>query len=229
MRSPLADGKLEALAQVTSTQDQLADHVRKGDGITALLAAHQSAGRGRLQRTWVSSPGESLNLSLAFPHYKNHPQPWLIGMGVAAAVAAAIHVRLQWPNDLILDGKKVGGILTEIVDGVPIVGIGVNLNQPSFTGELESKAISLAMHRKSTYDADRIASLILERIELLPEPESWDALHSVWMLFDSTPGKRYQLPKGEEAIAIGIGPEGELIASVDGETTNVLAADALFS
>ena len=229
MRSPLADGKLEILSEVASTQDLLAEHLRAGNGITAILAKHQTAGRGRLQRQWLSTPGDSLNLSLAFHAYKDHPQPWLVGMAVAAAVAAAIHVRLQWPNDLILDNKKVGGILTEIIDGVPVVGIGVNLNQAAFTGALESKAISLAMHRKSQYDPERIANLIFERIELLPEPESWDALHSVWMLFDSTPGKRYLQPDGSEAVAIGIGSDGELIASVDGETTSVLAADALFS
>lgn len=229
MRSPLADGKLEILAEVTSTQDLLADHLRRADGITAVLAKHQTAGRGRLQRQWLSTPGDSLNLSLAFPAYKDHPQPWLVGMAVAAAVAAAIHVRLQWPNDLILDNKKVGGILTEIIEGVPVVGIGINLNQEAFAGDLESKAISLAMHRKSQYDPERIANLILERIDLLPEPDSWDALHSVWMLFDSTPGKRYIQSDGTEAVAIGIGSDGELIASVDGETTSVLAADALFN
>lgn len=149
-------------------------------------------------------------------------------MAVAAAVAAAVHVRLQWPNDLILDGRKVGGILTELVDGIPIVGVGLNLNQTEFPAEFAEKAISLAMHRKSTYDPKRICSLILERISLLPEPTSWDELKAVWMLFDSTPGKKYTLPDGSVAVAIAIGPEGELIAAVDGETTNVLAADAIF-
>jgi hypothetical protein len=48
------------------------------------------------------------------------------------------------------------------------------------------------------------------------------------MLFDATPGKKYKLSSGEEAIAIGIGPDGELICSVDGETQTVLAADAIF-
>lgn len=228
MRSPLADGSLKILEEVGSTQDVLAEHLRADDGVLAVLARHQTAGRGRLQRPWVSSPGDALNLSLGFTSYRHHPQPWLIGMAVAAAVAAAAHARLHWPNDLILDGKKVGGILTEIIDGVPVVGVGLNLNQTSFPAELADRAISLAMHRKSQYDPERIAAAIFERIDLLPEPDSWEAIHSVWMLFDSTPGKRYLLPNGSEAIAIGIGPEGELIASVDGETTNVLAADALF-
>ena len=227
MRSPLADGQLEIVESVDSTQDALAQRLRTNAGVSALLAEHQTAGRGRHRRSWVNEPGQSLSLSLAFLDYRDHPRPWLIGMGVAAAVAAAIHSRLQWPNDLILDAKKVGGILTEIVDGVPIVGSGLNLNQTEFPLEIRDRAISLRMHRNSSYDAKRITELILERVELLPEPESWDAIHSIWALFDATPGKTYLLDDGSKAIGIGIGPEGELIASVNGETTTVLAADAL--
>ncbi len=154
-------------------------------------------------------------------------------MSVAVAVAAAIHAKVQWPNDLVLDGKKVGGVLSEVVtspDGqqIVVVGVGVNLNQTEFPEDLADKATSLKLHRDSNYDALRLADQILERITLLPEPHSWTILNPVWMVFDATPGKKYMLASGEEAIALGIGPEGELICSVDGETTNVLAADAMF-
>ncbi len=61
----------------------------------------------------------------------------------------------------------------------------------------------------------------------MPEPEHWSDLQPVWTLFDDTAGKHYRLISGEEAIAIGIGPEGELVCAVEGETTMVMAAEAI--
>lgn len=233
MKTPLDSGELLTLDVVASTQDTLSEALRFGSGVTAVLAQHQTQGRGRFERPWHSEAGDSLTLSLAFPAYADHPKPWFIGMAVAAAAAAALHCRVQWPNDLVLDGKKLGGILSEMMldaEGrrVPVVGVGVNLNQKRFPDDIADKATSLALHRDATYDAARVAQQIIERISLLPEPDSWENLRSVWMLFDSTPGKKYLLPNGDKAVALGIGPDGELICAVDGETTTVMVADAIF-
>ncbi len=233
MHSPLDSGSLVDLVEVTSTQDVLAQAMAAGTPTTAVRAEFQTQGRGRFDRKWISAPGESLCLSLAFPAYADHEKPWLIGMAVAAAVAAAVHARVQWPNDITLDGKKLGGILTEIVTDpagrrIAVVGIGLNLNQSQFPADLAERATSLAIHRSSVYDPKRITDQIIERIKLLPEPLTWDDLRPVWMLFDATPGKKFLLADESQAIGIGIGPEGELICAVDGETTTVLAADAVF-
>lgn len=236
MKSPLTTGPWLELGDVDSTQIVAAKRLR-GEEIGpvpgVVLAAHQTKGRGRFDRTWFSKPGESLAMSLVFEAYADHPKPWLIGMGVACAVAAALHCRLQWPNDLVLGGKKLGGILSEmVVDArgrkVPVVGVGLNLNTTEFPEELAERAISLALFRPGVYEAKPIAEAILERVEALPEPESWSSLRAVWSLFDMTAGKIYQLADGHQALGIGIGPEGELICSVEGETQTVLAADALF-
>jgi len=233
MKAPISPGQWSVLEETPSTQDVVADSLRSGVGSLAVLSQHQTAGRGRFDRVWVSPQGEALTFSMAFTEYPNHPRPWVIGMSVAVAVAAAIHAKVQWPNDLVLDGKKVGGVLSEVIKGadgnqVVVVGVGVNLNQTKFPEDLAERATSLKLHRDSDYDALRLADQILERINLLPEPHSWASLSPVWMVFDATPGKKYMLANGDEAIALGIGPEGELICSVDGETTNVLAADAMF-
>lgn len=177
--------------------------------------------------------GESVSLSLTFPDYADHPSPWLIGMGVAAAAAGALHCRLRWPNDLFIDNKKLGGVLTEIVTDpqgrrIPIVGIGVNIRTHSFPEELRDIATSLANHRPEFPTPIEAAHQIVQRIRLAPEPDSWSSLQPQWMLFDSTPEKHYRLHDGSEAIAIGVGPRGELICAVEGETQIVLAADALF-
>jgi BirA family biotin operon repressor/biotin-[acetyl-CoA-carboxylase] ligase len=236
MKCPLQDGPWLELPEVDSTQRVAARRLR-GEEIGpvpgVVLAAHQTEGRGRFERNWHTSPGDSLAMSLVFQAYAGHPKPWLIGMAVACAAAAAVHCRLQWPNDLVLAGMKAGGILSElIVDGtgrkVPVVGVGINLNMTAFPEELRDTAISLAMFRPGLYDARTIAEAIVDRVASLPEPDDWSALRPVWSLFDMTPGKRYQLSGGQTALGVGIGPEGELICSVDGETHTVHAADAIF-
>jgi BirA family transcriptional regulator, biotin operon repressor / biotin---[acetyl-CoA-carboxylase] ligase len=113
---------------------------------TAVLALEQMAGRGRLGRRWASPPGGlyvSLVLRPRFP-IKRWP---LIGLACAlgAAAAAEAHVRrgsgamdaslrVKWPNDLLLDGRKVGGILVEAAGGAAICGIGLNVVPPTRSG-----------------------------------------------------------------------------------------------
>lgn len=154
-------------------------------------------------------------------------------MSVALATAGVLHCQLRWPNDLTAVGKKLGGILTEMVldaDGrrVPVVGVGINLNQVSFPPDLEEIATSAHLAHGGTYDALTIAKKIVDRLAILPEPASWGALSQIWDLFDATPGKRFRLTTGEEAVALGIGSEGQLLCSVNGESQSVLAAEAIF-
>jgi BirA family biotin operon repressor/biotin-[acetyl-CoA-carboxylase] ligase len=172
-------------------------------------------------------------MSIAFSDYPNHPRPYLIGMTVAVACAAVLHCELAWPNDLVSGAKKLGGILTEMAtndlgERIAVVGVGINLNQKKLPLEIADFATSMALDRGGSYDARQMAEGILSRFPNLPEPSTWAELAPVWNLFDHTPGKRYQTPNGEEAIALGIGPEGQLMCAVNGETTSVMAADAVF-
>jgi BirA family transcriptional regulator, biotin operon repressor / biotin---[acetyl-CoA-carboxylase] ligase len=234
MRSPLEAGPLLEVDEAPSTQDVLAEKIRAGGAVPgAVLALHQVSGRGRFGRCWISAPDQALTVSFAFPMYADHPRPYLVGMAVAAAAAGVLHCRLRWPNDLLLAGKKLGGILTELVPDergrrVPVVGVGINLGQESFPPELEEIATSLKRERGANPGPRETAEAIAARIELMPEPHSWSDLAPVWALFDETPGKRYRLQSGETAIGLGIGPEGELLCSIDGESGTVLAADAIF-
>lgn len=116
--------------EVDSTNRVAADLARAGapDGVV-VVAGHQTGGRGRRGRTWESRPGSALLVSALL-----RPAPPLVSLaaGVAAADAceavAGTPVVLKWPNDLLTgDGRKLGGILTELVDGAAVVGLGVNL------------------------------------------------------------------------------------------------------
>jgi len=109
---------------------------------TLVAAAHQTAGRGRLGRSWTDRPGAALMFSLVVRPSVDPSRVGLIPLLAGAAMAAAIRdvagadVRCKWPNDLLVDGSKVGGILVEssVADGRlahAVVGIGVNLEPPA--------------------------------------------------------------------------------------------------
>src|SRR3989442_9960141 len=107
------------LGTVTSTQD-IARDLPIG---SVVMADPQAAGRGRLSHQWETRAGTALLVSFVL-----EPNPLLsLAAGVAAAEACGPGVRLKWPNDLLLDGRKVGGILVEASAAKAICGIGINL------------------------------------------------------------------------------------------------------
>ena len=90
---------------------------------SVVVADHQTAGRGRRGRAWEAPPGSGL-----FATFVLTPSPLIVfAAGVAAAEACGRGVRLKWPNDLVLDDRKLGGILAEIRGDRALVGIGINL------------------------------------------------------------------------------------------------------
>jgi BirA family transcriptional regulator, biotin operon repressor / biotin---[acetyl-CoA-carboxylase] ligase len=181
------------LVSVTSTQDVARD-MPIG---SVVVADHQTAGRGRLSHRWETPPGTALLVSFVL-----RPDPLLsLAAGVAAAEACGGGVRLKWPNDLLLDGRKVGGILVEASPSKAICGIGINL----------------------TWAPEGAARLVRSRAELLERlrtaVEQWssapaDQVISRWRELSDTIGKtvRIELPdRIVEGIAEDIDPTGNLL------------------
>jgi len=225
---------LVRLAEIDSTQDEMKRRAARGEALPpVLLADHQTQGRGRFSRQWESARGESLTVSLALPEWRNHPMPWMPGMITACAAAASFGAKVQWPNDVTIQKKKLGGILVERIvleDGStqPIVGMGINLTVKEFPEAISHRAISLHLARGMELTPEEALQKVLHRLEPLAELRSWSDLLPYWSLLDDTPGKVYTLPTGEAAHALGIGSEGQLICSVDGEARSVVAAEAVF-
>jgi BirA family biotin operon repressor/biotin-[acetyl-CoA-carboxylase] ligase len=111
---------------------------------TTVTAAEQSAGRGRQGRTWATPPGQALLLSVII---RNPPRLLPLVAGVAVAQEAGDDAQVKWPNDVLLDGRKVAGILVEArpQDGWAVVGIGVNVavRMEDLSAELAERAGSL--------------------------------------------------------------------------------------
>ena len=133
--------------ELGSTNDYLVDLVRSirpevsKDNLARLVVVsdYQSKGRGRMNRKWLAPPGRCLLVSILVPTITIPDNPFLVVFATALAVAdacmelAQMHVDIVWPNDLYVEDKKLGGVLTEIVDGGShlVVGVGLNVTWPA--------------------------------------------------------------------------------------------------
>ena len=147
---------------------------------TVVIADAQTGGKGRLGRNWVSPPGVNLYLSVILRPRKPTSAAPQLSLLAAVAVAETIVQQTQlapaikWPNDVLVSGKKVCGILTEMQASGPqlrsvIVGIGVNINAPlsSFPEELQDKASSLFLRCGEPVDRAAFAVSLLTHLEKL--------------------------------------------------------------
>ena len=232
-------GKLQHFSAVGSTNAMLLEEAAAGaaEG-TVFVADEQTAGRGRGGHSWHSAPGEGLYVSvLAKPTLPLREALWIslaTGLAVQRAVhsAAGASVDIRWPNDLLLEGKKCGGILVETAvepDRVSmlryaVIGIGVNVNHASFPEELAVLATSLriATGQEQSRDALLVALLraLDQELAVLEDPTAAEesallerfAAASSWVS-----GKRVNVPEqgGYTGVTAGLDTHGFLL--VDGD------------
>ncbi len=233
MKSPLSVGPLVTIDVVGSTQDEAIRLLLFDSPAGIVHALHQTAGRGRFYRKWESTPNSSLTVSFVFEMEASQIQPWLVGMGVACAVATAFQILVQWPNDLVIGNKKIGGILTEIASNsegkrFAVIGLGLNLLESAVPWDLADTATSLESCLGKRILPTEALEAVLSSMERIPEADSWNDLKEVWAGLDSTAGKVYKSPEGRIGIAKSIGGQGELLADFGGTIEPVFAADAFF-
>ena len=131
---------------------------------TAVVAEHQTAGIGRHGHTWHSEPGAGLYLSIIIRLPAATPTLTMaLGLAVQAAVndLAQVSADLRWPNDVMLNDRKLGGILVQADAGALIAGIGVNVNQTEFSEDLADLATSLRIETGRRHDKEQLLQRIL--------------------------------------------------------------------
>jgi BirA family biotin operon repressor/biotin-[acetyl-CoA-carboxylase] ligase len=220
----ILSGPITHYLQTPSTQDEAK---------LTLTGVHwttnQTAGKGRFDRQWYSEPGRSLAVSIALPEYKEFAKPYLIGMWFCLALAQEFDLRVQWPNDLVIDRKKVCGVLTEVIEGVPIIGFGINVGLMNFPTEIAYRASSLANEgRLIGTPVEVFERIILMLNSLGPVPSTWAEMAENWNLIDETKGKIFKLQDGRMGIAEGVSNQAELIWNDHGKFEMVTCADALW-
>jgi BirA family transcriptional regulator, biotin operon repressor / biotin---[acetyl-CoA-carboxylase] ligase len=224
--------RIERRGRVASTNDEAGLLARAGAPHgTVILADEQSAGRGRYGRSWHSPPGENLYLSVVLrPDIAPERAPPITlagGLGVVDAVnKAGVHASLKWPNDVLVGGKKLAGVLTEMntrgqeLEHV-ILGIGVNVNAHALPPEIASIATSLRLELGREVEREDFLS------ELLPALERWldaffaggvSALADAWTERAELSGSRVRAGAEDgpvEGEPVGLDDEGALLVEDD--------------
>jgi BirA family transcriptional regulator, biotin operon repressor / biotin---[acetyl-CoA-carboxylase] ligase len=190
-----ADVQVRWLAETPSTQDVARD-LPVG---SCVVTDHQTRGRGRRDRRWETPPGTALLASFVLP--SRHLVT--LAVGVAAAHACGPGVRLKWPNDLLVDGAKLGGILTEQRGAACVVGVGINLTwAPPGAAALGA-------------DRDELLARLSDQLERWSAAADKDVLAG-WRARSDTLGRRVRVELTHEVVegvADGIAEDGALLVS----------------
>jgi BirA family biotin operon repressor/biotin-[acetyl-CoA-carboxylase] ligase len=219
--TPTPDRRILRLPTVDSTQ-RVAARERLG---TIVLADEQTAGQGRHGHTWHSEPGTGLYCSIVL-----EPTPLLtLALGIATVEAIAqstgITCDIRWPNDLMLDNRKVAGILVQLIEGRAISGIGINVNHISFPPDIE--ATSLRLHAGRPIDREAILSALLPAIDSVTKEDSVTILRLFAHASSFVAGRRVTVDQPDGLISgttAGLTPEGHLIVRKDDGTDTLVLA-----
>ncbi len=219
-----------------STNRYLLDEARAGApaGLVA-VADHQTAGRGRRGRTWVAPPGASLLVSVLLRPQLPPGRAQLCTMAAGVALAEAVeHVahfapELKWPNDLVVGGRKLAGLLAEADGDALVVGAGLNVQWDEFPEDIAALATACNVEAGRAVDRDEVLDAFLDRLgarvaDLPGTAERYrDRL--------ATLGRRVRVERGDGellGVARELGPMGELLVETDdGITVPVHAGDVV--
>jgi len=237
-------GRLITVQEAVSTQDLARDMASRGEPEgTAVMALKQTRGRGRAGHAWVSPPGKNLALSVILRPRLRPAQAPLLGLiaGIAVAEIAEFmgvpRVLLKWPNDVLVDEKKIAGILSEASirgDEVEfaIIGIGFNVNADlsDFPDDLAASVTSIKLSTGKEWELSDAANQILDRLGPLYDRMITEGCGFVRPLWESRWGHKGQVVNWEGIIGVarGILDDGSLVLRAsDGRVHNICAGDVV--
>lgn len=227
---------------LASTNDLAREMAAGGaDEGVSVLARAQSAGRGRQGREWSSPPGAGLYFSVILRPEMKPSGATVITFAAAVAVAETLAsdfnlgVDIKWPNDVMAGGRKISGILVETaVEGeqllYAVLGIGVNLNQQDFPGELKETATSILIESGRRVEPDEFLSRLTDRLEHWYRAAISDAraVMDRWQKLSSYARDcpvRVRVTEGElDGVTRGIADSGALIIELAGGERREIAS-----
>jgi BirA family biotin operon repressor/biotin-[acetyl-CoA-carboxylase] ligase len=204
---------------------------------TAVVADSQAVGRGRRGRVWLDEPGASLLLSVVLRPRLELARLPLLSLAAAVAVAetlvevAGLAPRLKWPNDVLVGGRKIAGILLESRLGpapLVVLGIGLNIAQRTFSPALAGRATSVALETTRSVDRERLLGVLLEALDRRRADLERGALVEVlqrWRVLSDTLGRTVTIDD-VRGVATDIDDVGALVvADGDGRRRLVFAGE----
>jgi len=227
------------LATIDSTMLEAARLAEAGGPHGAVVVAdEQTAGQGRHGHTWHSEPNSGLYVSIVLrPVVQADSLPVLtLALGLAAADAIAetmgLTCDLRWPNDVMLEGRKVAGILVQLLDSAAIAGIGVNVNHAGFPAEIAADATSLRIVSNRTHSREQLLVTLLGAADrycgLLAGPGGKEKILMEFSRRSSyARNMRVKVDQGAsvlEGVTAGLDPSGFLIVRRDDGTQQLVLA-----
>lgn len=216
---------VEHIAETTSTNTDLYERAQHGAPAHTVIAADfQTAGRGRLDRTWEAVRGANLLVSLLFRETSRaqHNFTQMVGLAAVRACERLVGIRpdLKWPNDLLIHGRKLSGLLAAGGPDFVVVGIGINVNwAPDGAIALTQVAPGVKLH-----PAD-LLRLLLSNIDEL-EQLSIDALHDLYSASLATVGATVRVDRTDGTVltgqAVGVEGDGRLVVVDESGVTHLI-------
>ncbi|QSZ28117.1 biotin--[acetyl-CoA-carboxylase] ligase [Aceticella autotrophica] len=231
------------LESISSTNDYAKEIASKAENGTIVVSEEQTSGRGRLGRKWVSEKGQGLWMSIILkPELTPQSSVKLTQVAAVSVVNAIIetielNASIKWPNDIIINGKKICGILTEMnaeLDRVNyvIVGIGLNVNMNKFPDDLKDKATSLFIETGKKIDRKKLTASIINNFEkyyYIFLKEGFEPIRISCLKHSVTIGSEVRVISGKNEFngkAVDIDNDGNLIIEIgDGSRKAVMSGD----
>ena len=226
----LIGSKLYYFDSLESTNEYAKTLIKDAPEGAVILVDQQTGGRGRFGKQWYSPEGGIWMSIILRP-----PDPSLITIIAGVAVCRALHMNgvlpgIKWPNDIVLNGKKIGGTLTEIIDKTIILGIGVNLNIREFPDELEATASSVFLETKKHLEKKMVFDTLCKQLDdcyiMLKQNKITDLL-TEWRHYTILLGQQVVIEMPDKELSgkvLDISRDGALIVMrSDGKIMRVVA------
>jgi len=195
--------KIYSYKILSSTNDKAKYFADKGQNNLIVVAQKQEKGRGRFSREWSSELGGLyMTILLKEDNLENVKYlTFIAAVSVAKAIKkiSGLNGRVKWPNDVLIDDKKICGILTETVSGkenYALIGIGVNINQKKFNKIISNKTTSLKLETKKNYNINKTLKIIINNFNSLYKyykNENYVKIISMWKKHSHTLGKKIKV------------------------------------
>jgi len=221
--------KLYYLDEVESTNEYLKSMIGDATEGAVVIADRQTKGRGRFNRTWYSPDG-GLWMSTLLDSTKIEVMTLIGTVAICETLNCYdILLGIKWPNDLLLNGRKVGGVLAEPADGKTVLGLGLNLNIRDFPDEIEMISTSIFAELKKKLDKMMIFDVLCKEIDDLYGMYKRDRIPEIlvkWRHYTVMLGRNVRIETADRQIvgrAIDISGDGGLVVTLpDGKIERIL-------
>lgn len=245
METTWAGKKVVYYDEIDSTNNRAKDAGEHGgEHGTLFVADMQSAGKGRRGRAWISPSGSSIYMTILLrPEVTPNEAPMLtlvMGLSIAEGIrqATGADVKIKWPNDIVIGGKKICGILTEMATeedyiNYVVIGIGINVNQQDFAEDIKDKATSLRIELGENCKRAKIVAQTMKRFEenyeTFMQTRDLSGLQEAYNDILVNCGREVKILEpgnAYEAMAEGIDRTGQLLVTLpDGEKKEIYAGE----